>query len=345
LNYLPILNHIDYPGNIGFLSTSRGCFQNGCDICTTPNFYPTGWKNRSVDHVKKELIALKNAGKKIIFICDDNFLGFTNGDLQRGNNIILQCKESNLKVMIMTTKEQLLKASDCGYLSQWKGIVYRCFIGIESGGIHINKRIGKITDSSRHADMSKKIIQQLYANGIGLFAGWINFKPDSTFEELEIDAKFLLKNGAECAIFTNLCQSLRLYEGTKIYNKHKHRNVIVRDDEFDYDFNISEVGDLYRFLMFCVRNEITDQLDNLIFELTDLIYIQQLQDTRIGQKYWQIRNYINEHNYNFFMQCLSKYKTGCEKIDKTTFINMSQKFISQLIELKNLCAINLEEDL
>lgn len=344
LDELPILKHDDYSGDVGFLSTSRGCYQKGCDICTTPSFYPEGWKARSVEHTAKEIENLKKAGKKFVFICDDNFLGFTEEHLKRGSQIIEKCKEAGLKVMIMTTKEQILKASEKQYLSDWTGTVYRCFLGIESGGEYIKDKIGKITDSSQHAKNSREAIKTLYNNGIGLFAGWINFKPDSTFDELEQDAKFLLENGAECANFTNLCQSLRLYEGTKIYEKHKHRNVKVQKGEFDYDFDIPEIGEFYRFLMFKVRNEITDQLDNLIYETTDLIYINQLQNNELGIKYWKLRNDVNRHNYDFFINCLNAYKAGKgnESIDANEFIEISKSYVSQFETLKKEIANTAE---
>ena len=118
LDGLPILTRANYPCDVGFLSTSRGCFQSGCDICTTPIFYPTDWKSRSLDHVKKEIYSLQNAGKKFVFICDDNFLGFNNEHLDRRHEIIMRCKNHGLKVIIITTKEQLLKVSRKQYLAK-----------------------------------------------------------------------------------------------------------------------------------------------------------------------------------------------------------------------------------
>lgn len=336
LDKLPVLKHDDYSGDVGFLSTSRGCYSKGCDICTTPPFYPTGWKARSVDHVSQEINNLEKAGKKFVFICDDNFLGFTEQNLDRGRKIIEQCKQSGLKIMIMTTKEQILKANKKGYLSEWTGTVYRCFLGIESGGEHVKDKIGKITNAKEHASNSAEATKALYDNGVGLFAGWINFKPDSTFEELEEDAEFLYNNGAECANFTNLCQSLRLYEGTTIYEKHKDRNVKIVNNEFDYDFDIPEVGNLYRFLMFKVRGEITNKLDNLIYETTDLVYINQIQNNELGQKYWKLRNEINAHNHDFFTMCLENFREGkrAGEINPNDFLSKSNDFIKQFELLK-----------
>lgn len=333
LNELPILTHTDYTGDVGFLSTSRGCLQRGCDICTTPVFYPDGWKARSVEHVEKEIINLKKAGKKFIFICDDNFLGFTDEHLERGHNIIQLCKKTGLKIMIMTTKEQILKADAKNYLSIWNITVFRCFIGIESGGEHVGKTIGKITNIGQHAKNSHDAIKALYKNGISLFAGWINFKPDSTFEELIEDSLFLYKNGSECANFTNLCQGLRLYEGTRIYEKHKHRNSKIISGEFDYDFDDPRIGELYRFLMFNVKNKTIDKLGSLIYEATDNIYIKQLQNDEVGRLYWKIRNEINELNFNFFQKCLKSFKEGNKNIDTANFIKSSKSLSLQLQNL------------
>jgi radical SAM superfamily enzyme YgiQ (UPF0313 family) len=333
LDELPILKHLDYSGDVGFLSTSRGCYKNGCSICTTPQFYPDGWKARSVKHVAREIKFLKSAGKKFVFICDDNFLGFTDKHLKRGHRIIKECQKAELKVMIMTTKESVIRAHQKQFLAEWKGTVYRCFLGIESSDLSIKSKIGKIT-SLNHSQNSTFAIKLLYSNGIALFAGWINFKPDSTFNELEQDASFLYNNAGECSIFTNLCQNLRIYEGTKIHKKHQHRNIIIHNGEFDYAFDIPEIGELYRFLMFHVRGNITDRLDNLLFEVTDLIYINQLQNSTFGKLYWKLKNSINQHNYNFFMRCINSYKTNTRRINKTSFIDQARSYVLQLELLK-----------
>lgn len=307
LDKLPILKHDDYSGNVGFLSTSRGCFKQGCDICTTPAFHPDGWRSRSVAHSSREIKNLVKAGKKFVFICADNFLGSTDEGLEWGHETILECKEAGLKVIIMTIKEQIIRAHEKQYLPIWQGTVFRCFLGIESGGKHVEK-IGKRTDINRHSERSREAIKALYANNIGLLAGWINFKPDTTFEELEKDAWFLFKNGAEGSNFTNFCQGLRLYEGTKVFEKHYHRNYRVVNGEFDYDFDDPRIGEFYRFLMFKVRNEVIDRLGGLIYELTDLVYINQLQNTDFGIKYWKLRNDVNRLNYAFFLKCLRAFR-------------------------------------
>jgi len=133
LDSLPILKHNDYSGEIGFIVTSRGCLCNGCDFCTTPAFYKSGWKARSSAHVREELENLVSEGKKYVFISDDNFLGFSNKDLDRGNEIMNHCKDLGLKVMIMTTKEQILNAKKKKYLENWDGTCFRVFMGLENG--------------------------------------------------------------------------------------------------------------------------------------------------------------------------------------------------------------------
>lgn len=315
LDSLPILIHQDYQGDVGFLVSSRGCYCNGCDFCTTPSFYKDGWKARSLENVAKELENLADAGKKYIFICDDNFLGFSEKDLDRGNMIIEKCKELELKVMIMTSKEQILRAEEKGYPVKWKGTVFRAFLGIENGDESAIKKIGKRCNVSHHREMSETAVRILYENGIALFLGYINFNPESTFEELENSARFLYENCMEAANFTNLCQGLRMYEGSKILERYKKKglnNIRIMDGEYRYDFEDKAVGEFFEYLD-SVRGRITDSLDNVNYETTDMIYINQIQDTELGKEYRKMRSRVNELNYNFFMQALEKFRIGKNK--------------------------------
>jgi len=328
LDKLPILDHGDYSGDIGFLVSSRGCLCNGCDFCTTPAFYKEGRRQRSFENVSLELENLVKAGKKYVFICDDNFLGFSLEDLQRGDRILHKCNELELKVMIMTTKEQILNASENDLLKNWRGTLFRVFLGIENADENALKRLGKKCDFPTNKEKSEKAISALYNNGISLFAGYINFNPWSTFEELEKSANFLFENGMESANFTNLSQGLRFYEGTKLFDRISGKRIPfeICNGEYVYQFQDERVGKLFRALQ--EQRKITDILDNLNYETTDLVYINQLSDSKEGEEYNLLRSKINENNYRFFMQSLQRCKEG-----DTNIYAERESFIKKTLEL------------
>jgi hypothetical protein len=336
LDKLPILNHdqSEYSGNVGFLSTSRGCLRQkfSCDFCTTGMFYPSGWKARNIEHVIPELENLANNNKKYVFITEDNFLGFSSKDLNRGHKIIKYASRLDLKLMIMTTKDQILKADKKGYLSNWQGTVFRVFLGIENGSIESAIKLGKCFARNQHNYTNKcqEAISSLYRNGIALFGGYINFNPATTIKELEQSALFLRDNGKEAANFTNLSQGLRFYEGTKICKKYPKQaeNYEIKDGEFFYEFHNPRVQEIYEHLINIKKSEgkLIERIDNLNYEITDLVYLNQIQNTRLGEKYFQVAEKRNQLNTNYFLSLCNatKQKKRLNRND-SEFLRESEK--------------------
>lgn len=318
LDELPVLRHDDYSGDVGFLSTSRGCLpqKTSCDFCTTGIFYPNGWKARSVEHVIPELENLVKNGKKYVFVTDDNFLGFSQRDLERGNQIIEHASELGLKLMIMTTKEQVLRAETMGYLSNWQGTIFRVFLGIENSSREAAIKLGKC--SARHDDSYTKHCQEaisaLYRNGIALFGGYINFNPATTLDELEQSAKFLRDNGREAANFTNLAQGLRFYEGTRVCQVYPEQaqNHEIRGGEFFYRFDNPQVQEIYEHLAKVKKedNGLMGRIDSLNYEATDLIYLNQIQNTELGRRYFQVAERRNQLNAEYLLSLCVQSKDG-----------------------------------
>jgi len=334
LDELPILEHNDYSGDVGFLSTSRGCLpkKTSCDFCTTGIFYPNGFKARSVDHVIPELENLVKNGKKYVFVTDDNFLGFSQNNLERGNEIIEYASQLGLKLMIMTTKEQVLRADNMNYLSNWQDTVFRAFLGIENGSRESAIKLGKC--SARHdnhyTSNCQEAISALYRNGIALFGGYINFNPGTTIGELEQSARFLRDNGREAANFTNLAQGLRFYEGTRVCQTYPEqaKNHEIRDGEFFYRFDNPEVQGIYEHLAKVkkLENGLIGRIDSLNYEVTDLVYLNQIQDTKLGRRYFEVAERRNQLNAEYFLGLCVQSKEGI-KLDSNQdeFIRESEK--------------------
>ncbi|MBL7054505.1 hypothetical protein ISS05_01990 [Candidatus Woesearchaeota archaeon] len=320
LDELPILKHddSDYSGDVGFLSTSRGCFPQkfSCDFCTTGMFYQNGWKSRSVEHVIPELENLAQNGKKYIFVTDDNFLGFSQKGIKRGNQIIEYASQLGLKLTIMTTKEQILLADKVGYLSNWQGTVFRALLGIENGSRESAMKLGKCSarHDAKYSEHCQEAISALDNNGIALFGGYINFNPASTVDELQQSAIFLRDNGREAANFTNLCQGLRFYEGTRICQTYPEQaeNYEVRDGEFFYKFHNPEVQRVYEHLAKIKKIEdgLMGKIDSLNYEITNLVYLNQIQDTELGRKYFEVAEKRNQLNANYFLGLCFQSKEG-----------------------------------
>jgi radical SAM superfamily enzyme YgiQ (UPF0313 family) len=340
LDQLPILKHNDYSGEIGFLSTSRGCLpkKSSCDFCTTGMFYQDGWKARSVEHIVPELENLIENGKKYVFITDDNFLGFSQNDLERGNQIIEHASRLELKLMIMTTKEQILRAKNKGYLPNWRGTLFRAFLGIENGCREAAVKLGKCSArrDEKYSEHCQKAISALYKNGIALFGGYINFNPASTIEELEESVKFLRDNGREAANFTNLSQNLRFYDGTKACQTYPQqaKSYEIRDGEFFYQFEDHRVQLLYEHLT-TVRHadeSLMERLDNLNYEITDLVYLNQVQDTELGKEYFQLLQERNQLNANYFLGLCQNVRRRIE-LDQNLFLRESSLIFNKYKKL------------
>lgn len=334
LDSLPILLHDDYSGDVGFLVSSRGCYANGCKFCTTPRFYPEGRKTRSVNHVTAELENLAKSGKKYIFITDDNFLGFSWEDLERADAILAKCKGLDMKVMFFAIKEQILKAAELQLLGKWRGTVYRVHTGIENGDACAAESLGKVGNTLSYSTKSARTISALYQNGIAAFLGYINFNPNSTLQQLAASARFLHGNYHEAADFTHFRQGLRFYPGTLKPADFNLGAVEVHNGEFFYEFKDPRVKRLYESL-WQIQDEPLSRLANLLYSTTDLIYINQLQDTAFGKRYWGIKAEISGLNYIFFMYCLEQCgreePIRQEKVEQ--FVGNTRDLLTKLLSL------------
>jgi hypothetical protein len=336
LDSLPILLHDDYLGDVGFLVTSRGCYPRGCEFCTTPKFYPDGRKTRSVEHVTPELENLVSAGKKYIFITDDNFLGFSSEDLERSEAIIARCKNLDLKIMFFSIKEQIITASQQGLLEKWRGTVYRVHTGIENADACAARDLGKVGVDKSYISKGATAIAALYRHGIAVFLGYVNFNPNSTLEQLSNSATFLHTHHNEAADFTHLRQGLRFYPGALQPSHFGLDGIYVCNGEFFYEFNDPRVKQLYESL-WEIQDKSLSNLINLLYGTTDLIYINQLQDKDVGVRYWQIKAEISTLNYEFFMYCLNQCQEN-KTIDKhkvDLFLGETRGLARKLASLNN----------
>ncbi|MBN2080495.1 MAG: hypothetical protein JW838_16110, partial [Spirochaetes bacterium] len=271
LDELPILDHDDYSGEIAFLVTSRGCVSNGCDFCTTPRFYPDGWRARSVAHVAGELGRIRETGRVHVNVTDDNFLGLTEQDLDRGIQIIAKARDVGMKLYPMTSVRQVLRAGERGILPEWTGTVPKIFLGVENTVPSALRAIGKKVHAARHADECARAMDLLYEHGISPYLGYINFNPETTSDELEESAGFLHRNNSEASNFHYLYNNLGIYEGTRLFDRYKEERLemTISGSDYRYTFRHRETSVAFAALTFVMDR--TQILDFLHFEATHLV--------------------------------------------------------------------------
>ncbi len=342
LDDLPVLRHDDYNSEIGFIVGSRGCMTMGCEFCTTPQFYPDGWRSRSVPHMEEEINNIRRNGKIFIYASDDNFLGFNENHIERAGQIIEKFESSDIKCSIMTSVKQILNAEKGGYLNKWAGTLACVFIGVENPVVSSLKKFGKNVRHEESAARSAEAIEALAQNHIMPYLGYINFQPETTLFELRESARFLHDTNMEASCFHYLFNRLNMLEGTPLYNKFKISPLASYDIDsglLAYQFNDSKVRDLWLTLE--LINNMARHIDCFQFETGILIYANKLADTPAGIEYLSLKNKINELNYTFFIETIDRIDSGdsfnvlMNAIEKYTIIysKMSaeyRKFISSV---------------
>ncbi len=322
-NSLPVISHSRYQGEVGFLKTSEGCLKSGrgCGFCTTPQFCPSGYRLRRREAVLEEIKNLKRAGKKFVFVSDDNFLGFSSKHLRRGHEIIMACKEVGLQVMIMTRPERIVAASEKGFLSDWRQTVYRIFVGVENGSVGGLKQLQKSAPTN-YIEISRKAVCLLKENNIAPFLGYINFTgPRTGLNNLEQSARFI--HSLEEADMTALSQNLRPYEGTAVFDEFNGLSLKINKSEVVYRFSDKRVTRLYRSLLW-LRN-ITDEMDNFVYTLTDYVSIFELPVNLVAD-FTSTKQTWNDLVFNHFIDMLCACRKGREK-DSVDFIASTRELI------------------
>ena len=339
LNELPVLSHDDYDGKVGFMVTSRGCLKRGCDFCTTPLLYKDGWKARSVRHVFKEMEYLKQNGKTIVNIFDDNFFGTRKADVVRGIEIVKKAKDLGMFLFIMTSVQQIYYVNDLGLLGILRGVVPIVFIGVENVSKSALEKLGKRVSPGSYHEKTIKVLSSLYSNGISPFLGFINYFPDATFNEILCNAKFLYENFGEAANFHYLTNKLNLLDGTLIQKRYISSGLKyhLNSSGYQYEYLDPKVG--YSQYIFSLLQEYTRVSDFLLYEASTLLYMNQLQDDTVGKEFNSIKLKICRKNYIFFVDIINKIQNNMSFDAIMDFVAQEKNtFTANLLLLKRYMA-------
>ena len=186
------------------METSRGCDHKRCTFCTIPLKY-NGAMRRDfpIELVKEEMIQLSKRGVRSVCFTDEEFIG---KDLRRAEEVVRTIRELKAGGLIREDMKfmagvsvKLIKGGSEEHFESAKELLRSMkragfdtvFIGIESGSKTQLKRYGKGVTPEDNED----VLNFLEAEGIGADIGFIMFDPLMSFQELEENIDFILRNG------------------------------------------------------------------------------------------------------------------------------------------------------
>ena len=173
---------------------SRGCSWSRCQFCCVKSKYGSGgWRPFPISYIVEQLVELSSVGGRGPYFSDEDFFG---GDLERAITLaesILQAKRNgaiadNMSFLIAVRANDIVSPAGRRALYAMKHAGLReVFVGVESGSSVQLRRYGK------HAtpDLSKQALITLRELGLDTDIGYILFEPESTFEELRLNARYL----------------------------------------------------------------------------------------------------------------------------------------------------------
>ena len=207
---------LDDPGQLAYLSTSRGCPAT-CNFCNTPEFWGSSVRFRSPQAVLRELVLLRERlGLTYYSFRDDTFTAnrtriLTLMDLirQSGLHPLWNCQSR----VNLVDEERLvaMKRAGCEFMQ----------FGVEHGSERVLLLLDKGT-SMKHAHRALSLVRKVGMNlGIYLITGI----PGEQWEDVETTANLIrLTRPHDVQI-----SPLALYPGTRMYDQYRAEGRISRD--------------------------------------------------------------------------------------------------------------------
>jgi len=207
---------LDDPGQLAYLSTSRGCPAT-CNFCNTPEFWGSSVRFRSPAAVLRELVLLRERlGLTYYSFRDDTFTAnrtriLTLMDLirQSGLHPLWNCQSR----VNLVDEERLvaMKRAGCEFMQ----------FGVEHGSERVLLLLDKGT-SMKHAHRALSLVRKVGMNlGIYLITGI----PGELWEDVETTASLIrLTRPHDVQI-----SPLALYPGTRMYDQYRAEGRISRD--------------------------------------------------------------------------------------------------------------------
>lgn len=208
------IRHVIREGYPAIIYSSRGC-RYSCTFCQVNSFYRlcpgSRWRARSPINVVNEIEFLNSMwGVKSFLFVDDSFLDTTKESCIRAHEIAAEIIRRKLKIRfaIQCRPDAVEKET---FRTLKKAGLYLVFLGIESGIERSLKYLKKGITLSQIRN-SVRILNRL---GIEINAGFILSDPNTTWEELRENIKFLkeVREAIPLELYT-----LKLLKGTELEN-------------------------------------------------------------------------------------------------------------------------------
>jgi radical SAM superfamily enzyme YgiQ (UPF0313 family) len=207
---------LDDPGQLSYLSTSRGCPAT-CNFCNTPEFWGSSVRFRSPEAVLRELTLLRaRHGLTYYSFRDDTFTANRTRILalmeligRSGLHPLWNCQSR----VNLVDEDRLvaMKRAGCEFMQ----------FGVEHGSERVLQLLDKGTNM-RHAHRALSLVRKVGMNlGIYLITGI----PGETWEDVEITANLIrLARPHDVQI-----SPLALYPGTRLFDRYRQEGRISRD--------------------------------------------------------------------------------------------------------------------
>lgn len=302
------------------ISTSRGCVKR-CSFCCTNKFWG-GWKGGCVDRSIEEIkYLLKKYGNKNIYFIDGS-IEDPYQDARRLRELAEKIIKEKLDIfyyVLMRAETHEVLDKDFIQLLKTSGLTI-AFLGIESGN---NQDLLEIYNKSASVETNNKAIDFFKKNNIVVSTGFININPYSNKEKLKTNIDWLYKHNYAC-FMQRINSRLKLYRGTKIYDKLLQDKLIVDEASFDnYNYRIidNEIAQINSFLLQAVNKKSEIYYFDEIYRQWVFIYAKcfahinkyehtekQILSDRIEKYQAEIDallSKINDINYNWFCDLLN----------------------------------------
>ena len=217
----------------GTLQTSRGCPLN-CNFCSVTAFNGRQYRRRSMDNVIAELQQIK---QRLIFLIDDNILGFSEDDREWLIELLSRIKQLKLrKIFLAQSSIQIGEYPGLLRLANKAGIK-TIFIGMES----LERQTLESFNKTLNASMLKKnryyeLIKNIRKSGIGVLGAFILGSDTDSISSFKTTYDFIIKSGIDVIQLTKPTP----LPGTKFYETLDSENRITKknypSDWNDYRF-------------------------------------------------------------------------------------------------------------
>jgi radical SAM superfamily enzyme YgiQ (UPF0313 family) len=241
------------------IQTSRGCPMQ-CDFCSVSIFNGCTYRQRPIEEVIEELKIIK---RKLLFIIDDNILGYGTKSEKRAIELFTRMKEENIQkewfshasLNFANNTEVMKTAAACG--------CKLIFIGFEAEGEDQLREMNKKMNLKMGAHTYKELTKRINKYKIGVMGGFIMGLDTDTAESVEKRKRFMLKSHIN--IIGTSC--LTPFPGTHLYKRLESENRILKNN-YPEDWQHYDLLDV----VYRPKNMTESELEKLVMQSWKLFY-------------------------------------------------------------------------